>query len=298
MADSNYSRHIQTPGMLELTRMAMLRNEKETLWLELLGGDIGTKNWTFADICGGTGAISRWLLRAAPEAKAVVVDSDDRLLEVGHAKAISERVLDRLSFVSADARCIPLDNYCVHTAFIHGALHIITNGHAVITEMCRLATERVVVMSAMMDFVSPLNEAKPTGIEYAIRSLENELIRLKEIISTEPQNMKGQVSWREVPEIMDAAGLKKLRVRGFMITLDLEEMNHNDYIDYRSNECLELEIRAKNYLDKLERGLHDKIETLIGLYRERRDRYIYDHERCIRNFYWEGGPVVAWIGEK
>lgn len=284
--------------MLELTRQAMLHNENKSLWLELLRGKIDTKDWTFADVCGGTGAISRWLLKAVPCAKGVVIDSDDGLLKVGHYKATEEGILDRLSFISTDARQITLEDGCVHTSFIHGALDIVSNGRRVITEMYRLASKRVVVMSPIIEFKTPFNEASPTELELDIRALECKLMGQGEAELTLPLNTTDRVSWQSVPKIMDTLGFEKLCVRGIMVTLDLEEMSHKHYFSYRTIECQELERLVKNFAVKAKENMCQDIQALISLYRKRSDSLISQHRRGVRNFQWEGGPIIVWIGDK
>jgi precorrin-6B methylase 2 len=150
---SDYSNNILSGGIMEATRVMLLKRQCEPLWLSLLGIQDNQSPTTssclsFADICGGTGAISRWLLTAKASLSAIVIDNDTNLLEYGRTLAAFEGINDRIQFLLSDARTISMDDGSVDCAFIHGALHLLEDGEDAIVEMVRIARKRVTVFCA------------------------------------------------------------------------------------------------------------------------------------------------------
>lgn len=295
MSEQDYAHSVQSAEMLELTRRFMLRNEDARRWLQWCGFEDKKQAGTVADIAGGTGAITRWLLHAHPCLHATIVDRDESLIDYGHRMAIDEGLKSRLTLQVSDASALPLDDCSVDAAFIFGALHIMHNGREIIGELARIASNRVVIFWPVVTFRSPHFE-EVTGPSWGeIRELRRALGLHGGELERSP--VHGDLTMESVPSAMAESGLRNLRVRGLMITMDLEELSHAEYFAYRHDECSLLEYGARKAAGEIGGSADQQLDALISLYRSTRDELIHDHAAGVRRYLWDGGPVVAWIGE-
>jgi len=273
----------------------MLKHQDPGQWLSWLGLQEPGKSAVLADVAGGTGALSRWLLHARRNLDAVVLDLDPVLLDAGCRKARDEGLDKRMTFTQADASALPLNNGGVDVAFVFGALQVIPNGRQAIRELARIARTSVVVFWAVMDFLSPSNKASGSRLAAEIRTLEG-LLHGGHASHCHPPSTS-DLSLETVPEMMASSGLKNLRVRGLMLTIDPEEMDHETYVAYRNEECCLLEDFARTLATAMTESHDDQVNRLCCLYRLLRDELVQDHAAGLRKYLWDGGPVVIWIGD-
>lgn len=285
---------------MEATRGMLLKRQCEPLWLSLLGiqdnhSPTTSRCFSLADVCGGTGAISRWLLAAKASLSAIVIDNDTNLLEYGRTLAAFEGINDRIQFLLSDARTISVDDGSVDCAFIHGALHLLEDGEDAIVEMVRIARKRVTVFCADTAYTAPLEKNDfLTPFDEKISELERKIFNMASRDFDSLKLPDTAISHEDVPIILKSMGCKDIRVRGIMESLDFDELSIEEYIAFRRTESEEMNNKATAFASLY--GLD--IEGLIDLYKNRRDYLIKEHRRGKRNFLWTGGPVIVWIGLK
>lgn len=297
---SQYSNTVLSPKMMEITRRIFLSRQNISCWLHLLGlsdGDSSSSDacHSIADICGGTGAISRWLLKSRNSLSSVVIDKDVPLMEYGRTLALTDDLHNRLYFIHSDAGSLPIGTDSVDCAFIHGALHLLQNGKAALSEMVRIAKRRVVVFYPDMKYVTPFHKReKRTRCDDQIEKLERRLFGLA---STDYSSMpfpKGALRHEDIPSLLDKLGCRNIHVRGIMATIDLEELSSVQYEDL----C---RVETEEFINKATSAASSNtpaLEMLARLYDSRKDCLLQLHSEGKRSYAWMGGPIIIWIGLK
>lgn len=285
---------------MEVSRSLLLGRQNARQWLDYLGVTDSSslpfqRCFSLADICGGTGAISRWLLSAHDCISAIVSDSDANLLKIGRSLASANKIGERIRFQLADAYFIPMKKNSVDCCFIHGAIHLLKHGEQVLSEMIRICRKRVVIFCADMNYTAPLEKDETQSpFDDDISKLERDVFMIASRdykFMTLPDTA---VSQEKVPYFLKSSGCQDVFVRGVMEVVDFEELEPEDYIAYRRTETKELINRIKETDLSHERD----IENLIKLYTRRQNFLIERHKRGERKYAWTGGPVVVWIGIK
>ena len=285
---------------MEASRRLLLERQHAPQWLNFLGVPDShslpaSGSFTLADVCGGTGAVSRWLLAANASISATVIDDDAASLTLGRTLAVSDGMSERIEFRLSDAASISMDDNSVECSFIHGAFHLLDDGEQTLAEMVRISRKRVAVFCADMDYVAPLDRGEClTPFDDDISELERDILGVasRDFLS---MNLPGAALLHEqVPVLLAKLGCRQIFVRGIMGTVDFDELEPEEHEAYRRTEANEMIARVKAHGASDENGVND----LIELYEKRLGFLVERHKKGKRQFNWTGGPIVIWIGNK
>jgi demethylmenaquinone methyltransferase/2-methoxy-6-polyprenyl-1,4-benzoquinol methylase len=90
------------------------------------------------DVAGGTGDVALRVLQRAPQARVVVADMNQRMLEVGRDRAIDRGILGGLAYVVTDAQALALPDRTFDAYTIAFGLRNVTHIEAALAEAHRV----------------------------------------------------------------------------------------------------------------------------------------------------------------
>lgn len=270
-----WSNSIQGVMNLDLSREVRFRDDRQELYIKLLGLEQGM---TIADIGCGPGTLTRKLAKwLGKESKIIGIDRDTDFIKYAIEKSQSLEIYN-VGYCEGDALHIPLEDNSVDACISHTVIEHVPNKEFLI-EQKRVCSSngRVSVMYARPDKyikTSPLGEIKVTSREEEL--LDKLFLGMSEV------NEKYDVGkyWPDdvtLPKLFEEVGFKNIYVDAIAIPISVDDSRNS--IDEKKAiiqderlqllESIEMGIKLRN--DAL---TSKEIDELRGLANERFNRRI------------------------